>query len=142
MGFFDVFKRNGKAETPKENYTDYSRYLQYTYNPWKPGADKRTVVNMRYAGWKMLLGEALSEGIERELGLRYLGNGIWADDYVNHCRKVLTLFKINDAFVTFQWGLNFDFVPVIKSKGKAGYITMAIDIGLMISGITFLILGI
>ena len=119
MGFFDVFKRNGKAETPKENYTDYSRYLQYTYNPWKPGADKRTVVNMRYAGWKMLLGEALSEDIERELGLRYLGNGIWADDYVNHCRKVLTLFKINDAFVTFQWGLNFDFVPVIKSKGKA-----------------------
>ena len=69
----------------------------------------------------MLLEESLSPCVEQTLGLRNLGNRnlVWADDYRDHCRRVLTLFKINSAFATLQWGLNFDFVPVIqRSKDR------------------------
>lgn len=79
-------------------------------------ADEEDSVSLTSTGWKLLFSEVLSPIIEKELGLKYLGGYTWAGEYYNHRRKVLNLFLINQAFATFQWGWNFDFVP--KQSGK------------------------
>lgn len=112
---------NKKPFSITDKGKDYEKYKEFTYSTWKPGIKGKTV-DMSAAGWTMLIEEALSAHIEQELGLKYLGNRIWANDYNNHYRKVFGLFLINDSCATFKWGLNFDFVPVVKNNGtKACY---------------------
>lgn len=112
---------NKKLFSITDKGKDYEKYKEFIYSPWKSGIKSKTVY-MRAAGWTMLLEEALSACIEQELGLKYLGNRIWATDYNNHYRKVFGLFLVNDSCATFKWGLNFDFVPVAKNSGtKACY---------------------
>ncbi len=90
---------------------DYSDYKAYVYD-----ADDREDVYLKPIGFKKLIEEALSPVIEKEFGMQYLGNGYWASDYENHCRKVIRLFSVNSAYATLCWGYNFDFIP--KKSGE------------------------
>lgn len=72
-------------------------------------------------GWKLLIRENLTPLIEEKLQMRQIGDYIWASEYEDGRRKVLSLFKINDAYATLQWGWNFDFVPKITSGKKIGW---------------------
>lgn len=62
-------------------------------------------------GWKLLIRENLTPMIEERLQMRQISNYVWADEYEDGRRRVLSFFKVNDAYATFQWGWNFDFVP-------------------------------
>lgn len=62
-------------------------------------------------GWKLLIRENITPMIEERLQMRQIGDYVWADEYADGRRKVLSFFKINDAYATFQWGWNFEFVP-------------------------------
>lgn len=62
-------------------------------------------------GWKLLIKENITPMIEDRLQLRQIGDYVWADEYADGRRRVLSFFKVNDAYATFQWGWNFDFVP-------------------------------
>ena len=66
----------------KKDFNIYKNYLCKTEL-------KNKYIELNYEGWKMLLDEAISEIVEKELDMKYLGNGTWATDYNNHCRKVL-----------------------------------------------------
>ncbi|MDE6660144.1 MAG: hypothetical protein K2K01_08550, partial [Eubacterium sp.] len=45
-----------------------------------------------------------------------LSDYVWAGDYENGKRKVLSFFFINEAYATFKWGWNFDFIPKISGN--------------------------
>ena len=62
-----------------------------------------------------MIKENLSPLIAEKLQMTQIGDYIWASEYEDGRRKVLSLFKINDAYATFQWGWNFEFVPRITS---------------------------
>ena len=62
-------------------------------------------------GWKLLIKENITPMIEEKLQMRQIGDYVWVDDYKDGRRRVLSFFKVNDAYATFQWGWNFDFVP-------------------------------
>ena len=62
-------------------------------------------------GWKLLIRENITPMVEERLQLRQIGDYVWADEYEDGRRRVLSFFKINDAYATFQWGWNFDYVP-------------------------------
>ena len=62
-------------------------------------------------GWKLLIKENITPMIEERLQMRQIGDYVWADEYEDGRRRVLSFFKVNDAYATFQWGWNFDFVP-------------------------------
>ena len=101
---------------------DFEKYKEYLFNPYMPEyADKYTTRFFMVAGWNILLDEVFSPLIEKELGMRYMGNRIWADDYCKHRRRVLSLFQSTDLDGSFKWGWNYDFVPKI-SGGKAVYV--------------------
>lgn len=87
-----------------------SKYKEFQRKPMSPD-EEITDVRLTFNGWKLLLDETLSPLIEKELGMRYLGDYIWATDYENDMRRVLKVFIINEAFACFNWGLNFRFVP-------------------------------
>lgn len=102
-----------KKKIRKNNFDiniDFDVYRSYQR------ADADDYVSLTPTGWELLFSEVLSPIIEKELGLKYLGGYTWADEYYNHRRKVLRLFLINQAYATFQWGWNFDFVP--KQSGS------------------------
>lgn len=101
-------KRSIDKDDSSINYEFYKNYI--------PNIQERDTIFLNSDGFKLLIHEALSPIIENELGMKYLGNGYWATDYDNHCRKVLQLFKINNAYATFSWGYNFDFAP--KKSGQ------------------------
>ena len=93
------------------------KYDKFLVNNFKPGI-AFAHLDLNAEGWKQLVGENLTPMIEEKLQMRQIGDYIWADDYEDGKRRVLSFFKINDAYATFQWGWNFDFVPRI-SGGKA-----------------------
>ncbi|MDE6412554.1 MAG: hypothetical protein K2K42_01465 [Eubacterium sp.] len=68
------------------------------------------------AEWKLLIKENLTPIIEKELQMKQLSDYVWASDYEDGKRKVLSFFFINDAFATFKWGWNFDFIPKISGN--------------------------
>lgn len=86
------------------------KYDKFLVNNFKPGIAPAHL-DLNIEGWKLLIGENLTPMIEDKLQMRQIGDYIWADDYENGKRRVLSFFKINDAYATFQWGWNFDFVP-------------------------------
>ena len=94
---------------------DYTKYKNYIVKPF-PGTAESDDFTLTPTGWKILVDESVSELIEKELGMRYLGGYIWASEYENHRRKVVKLFLVNQSYATFQWGWNFDFIP--KPSGK------------------------
>lgn len=71
-------------------------------------------------GWNMLLDEVFSPLIAKELGMLDLGNRIWADDYCNHRRRVLSLFQQTDLEALSGDG-TMDFIPKMSAK-KAVYV--------------------
>lgn len=91
-------------------------YQKFLVNNKKPGVWPKSL-DLSAEGWKLLIRENLTPLIEEKLQMRQIGDYIWASEYEDGRRKVLSLFKINDAFATFQWGWNFDFVPRI-TPGK------------------------
>lgn len=104
INLFSKRKRYGHI-----NRIDFDSFRSFQYS----GSDRD--IYLTPTGWKILIDKVLSPVIEKELGMTYLGNGYWADSFNNHRRRVLSLFYINNAFATFKWGWNFDFVP-----GKSG----------------------
>lgn len=101
------FKNKRYSHISEINFDDFKQY-QFS--------DNDSNVSLTPTGWKILIDKALSPIIEKELGMTYLGNCYWADSFHNHRRRVLSLFYINNAFATFKWGWNFDFIP--KKSGK------------------------
>ncbi len=101
---------------------DFEKYKNYMFNPWLPEyQDKHSERDLMVAGWNIFLDEVLSPLIEKELGMRYIGNRIWADDYCKHRRRVLSLFQQTDLGGSFKWGWNYDFVPKLSGE-KAVYV--------------------
>lgn len=101
---------------------DFEKYREHLISFWMPEYEAlHSTRELMAAGWNMLLDEVLSPIIEKELGMRYLGNRVWADDYSNHRRRVLSLFQQTDLGGSFKWGWNFDFIPKM-SGGKAVYV--------------------
>lgn len=92
-----------------------AKYEKFLVNNFKPGIAPAHL-NLNVEGWKLLVQENLTPMIGDKLQMRQIGDYIWADDYVDGKRRVLSFFKINDAYATFQWGWNFDFVP--KTSGN------------------------
>ncbi|MDE7206983.1 MAG: hypothetical protein K2N90_07490 [Lachnospiraceae bacterium] len=75
-------------------------------------------LNLSAAGWKLLIRENLTPLIEEKLQMKQIGDYVWASGYEDGRRKVLSFFKINDAYATFRWGWNFDFVPRIMKGNR------------------------
>jgi len=101
---------------------EFEKYKEYLISFLMPEyEDKYSTRELMVAGWNMLLDEVFSPIIEKELGMRYMGNRVWADDYCEHRRRVLSLFQQTDLGGSFKWGWNYDFVPKM-SAGKAVYV--------------------
>ena len=101
---------------------EFDKYKDYLISCWMPEHEaEHSTRHLMVAGWNMLLDEVFSPLIEKELGMRYIGNRVWVDDYSKHRRKVLSLFQQTDLDGSFRWGWNYDFVPKI-SGGKAVYV--------------------
>lgn len=96
-----------KRSAEKELLQKYEKFL---INNFKPGIAP-THLDLNAEGWKRFVRENLTPIIEDRFGMRQIGDYTWADDYRDGKRRVLSFFKINDAYATFQWGWNFDFVP-------------------------------
>ena len=92
------------------------KYQDFLVNNTKPEVQPVSL-DLSAKGWKLLIRENLTPLIEEKLQMKQIGDYIWASEYEDGRRKVLSFFKINDAFATFQWGWNFDFVPRI-TQGK------------------------
>ncbi|WP_455528831.1 hypothetical protein [Huintestinicola sp.] len=100
---------------------DFEKYKKYLQNNWLPEyRDIYTTRDLSAEGWTMLMEEVFSPLIEKELGMKYMGNRVWADDYCCHRRRVLSLFLQTVSSGSIKWGWNFDFVPKL-SAGKAVY---------------------
>ena len=101
---------------------EFEKYKKYLISTWLPEYEaEHTERDLMVEGWNMLLDEVFSPLIAKELGMRYLGNRIWADDYCNHRRRVLSLFQQTDSGGSFKWGWNYDFIPKMSAK-KAAYV--------------------
>ena len=86
------------------------KYQKYLVDCTMPGYKPRWYF-LSADGWKLLIRENITPLIEQKLQMFQLGDYIWADEYDDGKRRVLSFFKINDAYATLQWGWNFDFVP-------------------------------
>ena len=93
------------------------KYQKFLVNNTRPEVQPKSL-DLSAEGWKLLIRENLTPLIEEKLRMRQIGDYIWASEYEDGRRKVLSLFKINDAYATFQWGWNFDFVPRITPGNK------------------------
>lgn len=93
------------------------KYQDFLVNNTRPEVQPISL-NLSAAGWKLLIRENLTPLIEEKLQMRQIGDYIWASEYEDGRRKVLSFFKINDAYATFQWGWNFDFVPRITQGNR------------------------
>ena len=59
---------------------EFEKYKKYLISTWLPEYEaEHTERDLMVAGWNMLLDEVFSPLIAKELGMRYLGNRIWAD---------------------------------------------------------------
>ncbi|MBD5470080.1 MAG: hypothetical protein HDR19_02880 [Lachnospiraceae bacterium] len=108
---------NDKLSGRSEKMTLLEKYQRFLVNHTKPGIEPKSL-DLSAEGWKLLIRENLTPLIEEKLQMRQIDDYIWASEYADGRRKVLSLFKINDAFATFQWGWNFDFVPRITSGNR------------------------
>ena len=93
------------------------KYQGFLINHTKPGVQPVSL-DLSAEGWKLLIRENLTPLIEEKLQMKQIGDYVWASEYADGRRKVLSLFKINDAYATFQWGWNFDFVPRITAGNR------------------------
>lgn len=99
----------------------FEKYKEHLISHWMPEYEaEHSTRDLMVAGWNMLLDEVFTPLIEKELGMRYIGNRVWVDEYSRHRRKVLSLFQQTDLGGSFKWGWNYDFVPKM-SGGKAVY---------------------
>ena len=113
----EVYHTNRKVRLFIKEMTLLEKYQDFLVNHTKPGIAPKSL-DLSAEGWKLLIRENLTPLIEEKLQMRQVGDYIWASEYIDGRRKVLSLFKINDAFATFQWGWNFDFVPRITSGNR------------------------
>lgn len=90
------------------------KYQAFLINNTKPGVQPVSL-DLSAEGWKLLIRENLTPMIEEKLQMKQIGDYVWSSEYIDGRRKVLSLFKVNDAYATFKWGWNFDFVPRITS---------------------------
>lgn len=66
---------------------------------------------------KEILARRISPELERQ-GFTYDGRYCWYGPWKEHCRKVVRVYLIKGAEAIFQWGLCFDFLPVVNGEGK------------------------
>lgn len=94
-------------------YEDFKPYLQESRS-----IEDNSLLHydLSAEGWRYLLTKYIDDIIYHKLGLKRIGNYIWASEYKNGKRKVLSFFFINNAYATLQWGWNFNFVPTFKSN--------------------------
>jgi len=71
---------------------------------------------LRAEGWTKLLHSLFDGPLAADLGLRPVKDRVWADDYRDGKRRVVSLFPVNDTFSTLKWGWNFEFIP--RQSGK------------------------
>lgn len=65
------------------------------------------------------LKELLAARISPELpGFSYDGGYLWYSPWEDHCRKVVRVYLLKGAGAIFQWGLCFDFLPVVNGEGR------------------------
>ena len=84
---------------------EFEKYKDHLISNWMPEYEaKHSTRDLMVTGWNMLLDEVFSPLIEKELGMHYIGNRIWVDDYCKHRRKVLSLFPQTDLGGNFMWG--------------------------------------
>lgn len=89
----------------KGSIMEFEKYKDYLISNWMPEYEaKHSTRDLMVAGWNMLLDEVFSPLIEKELGMHYIGNRFWVDDYCKHRRKVLSLFRQTDLGGSFLWG--------------------------------------
>ena len=93
------------------------KYQDFLINHTKPGVQPVSL-DLSAEGWKLLIRENLTPLIEEQLQMKQIGDYVWASKYADGRRKVLSLFKINDAYATFKWGWNFDFVPRLTAGNR------------------------
>lgn len=93
------------------------KYQDFLVNHTKPEFQPVSL-DLSAEGWKLMIRENLTPLIEEKLQMKQIGDYVWASEYTDGRRKVLSLFKINDAYATFKWGWNFDFVPRITSGNR------------------------
>ena len=66
------------------------------------------------------LKELLAKAVTPQLpGFSYDGGYLWYGPWEDHCRKVVRVYLLKGAGAIFQWGLCFDFLPVINGEGRA-----------------------
>ena len=84
---------------------EFEKYKDYLISHWMPEYEaKHSTRDLMVTGWNMLLDEVFSPLIEKELGMHYIGNRVWVDNYCKHRRKVLSLFRQTDLGGSFMWG--------------------------------------
>ncbi|MCM1251754.1 MAG: hypothetical protein NC321_02960 [Clostridium sp.] len=97
------------------------KYREFLVDNTRPEF-QTTHLTLNAEGWKLLIRENLTPLIEEKLHMRQISDYIWANEYEDGKRKVLSFFfPSSDIAATFKWGWNFDFVP----KYSGGKITWA-----------------
>lgn len=89
------------------------KYQKYLVSYTMPGVQPHAY-HLTAEGWKLLIRENITPMIEDKLHMRQLGDYLWAGEYEDGKRKVLSFFKVGNASTgsaTLKWGWNFDFVP-------------------------------
>lgn len=86
------------------------KYQKFLQNNFLPNVQPPSL-DLSAEGWKLLVKENLSPIIEKELDMTQIDDFVWATEYKNGMRKMLSFFRINDAYATFKWGWKFEFIP-------------------------------
>lgn len=87
------------------------KYQEFLVDNTRPGFPTAHL-SLSAEGWKLLIRENLTPIIEDELHMKQINDYIWADEYKDGKRRVLSFFfAMSDMSATFRWGWNFDFVP-------------------------------
>ncbi|MCZ7695258.1 hypothetical protein, partial [Mediterraneibacter gnavus] len=81
------------------------KYQKFLQNNFLPNVQPSSL-DLSAEGWKLLVKENLSPIIEKELDMTQIDDFVWATEYKNGMRKMLSFFRINDAYATFKWGWN------------------------------------
>lgn len=68
------------------------KYEKFFVNNFKPGIAPAHL-DLNAEGWKLFVRENLTPMIEDKLQMRQIGDYIWADDYEDGKRRVLSFLK-------------------------------------------------
>lgn len=84
--------------------------------PAEPQSGEETAFLASHAQMKELLAETVTPELT---GFSYDGGYLWYSPWEDRCRKVVRVYLLKGAGAVFQWGLCFDFLPVVNGEGRA-----------------------